>query len=74
MEKFAVKKLLIIVVKKLQDYITNHYYHCTNTILNGLGKIYDVGGEFTDNIDLAGGKGCAHFTARAIEFYCANNE
>ena len=56
-------------VKKLQDFITEHFYNCTNEILAGLGKMYAGGGEFTENIDNAGGKGTAEFTAKAIEFY-----
>ena len=28
------------------------------------------GGEFTENIDKAGGKGTAVFAAKAIEIYC----
>ena len=27
-------------IKKLQDFITNHYYNCTDEILNGLGQMY----------------------------------
>lgn len=57
-------------VKKLQDFITKNYYTCTDTILAGLGKMYAAGGEMTDNIDVAGGKGCAEFVSRAIEEYC----
>ena len=57
-------------VKKLQDYISEHFYHCTNQILAGLGKMYNGGGEFTENIDKAGGEGTADFTAKAIEIYC----
>lgn len=57
-------------VKKLQDFITKHYYTCTNQILGGLGQMYAAGGEMTENIDAAGGKGCAEFTAKAIEIYC----
>jgi len=57
-------------VNKLQDYISEHFYHCTNQILAGLGKMYNGGGEFTENIDKAGGEGTADFTARAIEIYC----
>ena len=57
-------------VKKLQDYISEHFYHCTKEILNSLGKMYAGGGEFTENIDNAGGEGCAEFTAKAIEIYC----
>lgn len=56
-------------VKVLQDYITQHYYTCTNVILAGLGKMYAGGGSMTDNIDAAGGKGTAEFAAKAIEIY-----
>ena len=57
-------------VKKLQDYITEHFYKCPNKILNGLGKMYASGGEFTENIDKAAGSGTAAFVAKAIEIYC----
>ena len=57
-------------VGKLQDYITEHFYHCTPQILSGLGKMYAGGGEFTENIDTAGGVGTAEFTAQAIAIYC----
>ncbi|MBE5877208.1 MAG: MerR family transcriptional regulator [Lachnospiraceae bacterium] len=57
-------------VKKLQDYITEHYYTCTNQILAGLGKMYVGGGAMTENIDKAGGSGTAEFVAKAIEIYC----
>ena len=56
-------------VKKMQDYITEHLYTCTDQILASLGKMYAGGGEFTENIDKAGGKGTAEFAARAIEIY-----
>ena len=57
-------------VKKLQDYISEHFYNCTKQILGGLGKMYAAGGEFTENIDKAGGEGTAEFSAKAIEIYC----
>lgn len=57
-------------VKKLQNHITENYYNCTNDILLGLGKMYAAGGEFTENIDNAGGKGTAEFVNRAIAEYC----
>ncbi len=56
-------------VKKLQDFITAKYYTCTNVILKGLGQMYAAGGEMTDNINVAGGKGTAEFVAKAIEIY-----
>ena len=57
-------------VKKLQDYITEHFYNCTNQILSGLGQMYAGGGEFTENIDAYGGEGTAEFTNKAIDIYC----
>lgn len=58
------------LVEKLQDFITANYYTCTKQILSGLGQMYAAGGEMTDNIDTAGGKGTAEFAARAIAEYC----
>ncbi len=55
---------------KLQDYITEHFYKCTNDILLGLGQAYVSNREFTENIDNAGGKGTADFACRAIKAYC----
>lgn len=56
-------------VKKLQDYITDHYYTCTKEILQGLGQMYSGGGSMTENIDKAGGAGTAEFADRAIQIY-----
>ena len=57
-------------VKKIQDYISEHFYECSREILNGLGKLYASGGEFTENIDKAAGSGTAVFVAKAIAIYC----
>lgn len=57
-------------VKKLQDFISEHFYHCTNEILSCLGKMYSGGGEFTENIDKVGGEGTADFSSKAIDIYC----
>ncbi|NBJ92940.1 MerR family transcriptional regulator [Parablautia muri] len=57
-------------VKKLQDFITQNYYQCSNEILSGLGQMYGKGGEFTENIDRMGGTGTAEFVAGAIRIYC----
>ena len=56
-------------VKKLQDYISDHFYKCSNEVLKGLGAMYASGGEFTENIDKAAGSGTAVFVAKAIESY-----
>ena len=58
------------LVKKLQDYITEHMYTCTKEILGGLGMMYGGGGDFTTNIDKMGGEGTAEFASGAIEIYC----
>ena len=58
------------MVKKLQEYITEHMYTCTKEILRGLGMMYGGGGDFTTNIDKMGGEGTAVFAAQAIEIYC----
>lgn len=57
-------------VKKIQDYITEHLYTCTDTILVSLGKMYAGGGELTDNIDKSCGSGTAEFVSQAIKIYC----
>ena len=58
------------LVKKLQDYISEHFYTCTKEILGGLGKMYAAGGDFTTNIDSYGGEGTAELVHKAIEIYC----
>ena len=60
-------------VKKLQDFISAHYYTCSNTILNQLGQLYAAGGAFTENINAAGGAGTAEFAQKAIEIYCKDS-
>ena len=58
------------LVKRIQDYITENMYTCTNKILRGLGKMYSGGGDFTKNIDAYGGEGTAVFVDNAIQIYC----
>lgn len=58
------------LVKKLQSFITDHYYTCTPQILRGLGQMYIAGDSMTENIDRAGGVGTAEFVHEAIEVYC----
>lgn len=57
-------------VKKLQDFITENFYKCSDEILYSLGSMYAGGGDFTKNIDKAGGKGTAEFVFKAIKNYC----
>lgn len=57
------------LVKSLQDYITQNYYHCTNQILAGLGQMYVADARFKANIDKHTA-GTAAFICNAISAYC----
>lgn len=57
-------------VKKLQNFITEHFYTCSDEVLYGLGSMYAGGGEFTENINKSGGDGTAEFVFKAIRKYC----
>ena len=57
------------LVKKLQDYITENFYHCTDDILAGLGQMYICDERFKNNID-SHGEGTAEFVSEAIKIYC----
>ena len=56
------------LVLKLQSYITENYYTCTNEILCGLGKMYVADERFKRNIDKYG-EGTAEFVANVIKAY-----
>ncbi len=58
------------LVRRIQEFISENMYACSNEILSGLGKMYSAGGEFTRNIDNAGGEGTGAFVDRAIQIYC----
>ncbi len=58
------------LVDKLQGYITEHYYTCSDAILLNLSRMYDGGGSMTENIDKVGGPGTGDFAARAIAVHC----
>ena len=57
------------LVGKLQDYITAHFYTCTDAILAGLGQMYVGDERFRQNIDRYGA-GTAEFAAKAIAAHC----
>ena len=57
-------------VAKIQAFIAENYYDCTNEILAGLGQAYGSGGDFTRNINAAAGPGAAEFAAAAVRAYC----
>ncbi len=58
------------LVQKLQSYITEHFYTCSDDILLSLSHMYAGGGEMNENIDAAGGPGTGEFAARAIAVHC----
>ena len=57
------------LVGKLQDYITQNYYACTNEILASLGQIYVADERFEKNINKHG-EGTAEFVSNAIVVFC----
>ena len=58
------------LVKKLQEYITENYYTCTDEILAGLGQLYVADERFKENIDKYA-DGTAEFVRKAIAIYTA---
>ena len=50
-------------VKALQDYISQHFYPCDQTVLAGLGQMYQTDNRFSSFIDKVGGAGTATFLA-----------
>ena len=56
-------------VKALKDYISEHFYECTDDILKGLGELYVTDQRFTDFIDQAGVRGTANYVNKAIAIY-----
>jgi len=58
-----------ILVKELQNYITNNFYTCTDEILKGLGVMYTADERLKENID-ENGSDTAEFVSKAVEIYC----
>ena len=56
------------LVKKLQDYISENYYTCTDEILAGLGQMYVADERFKHNIDKYA-DGTAEFVSEVIKMY-----
>ena len=54
-------------ILELQNFITEHYYNCTDEIFRSLGKMYVGDERFNKNIDTYGGEGTAEFVWCAIE-------
>ena len=62
-----------VAVADIQQYITAHYYECTDDIFSGLGEMYVADERFRKNIDKAGGAGAAEFARAAIRVKCGNS-
>lgn len=56
------------LVRKLQNFITQNFYTCTDEILRGLGVMYTADERFKENID-KNGDGVAEFVSSAIGSY-----
>lgn len=57
---------------KLQAFITEHYYTCTKEIFAQLGQMYGAGGEFTANINAAGGPALLNLQRRRLRRIARN--
>lgn len=55
-----------VLVKELQNCITENYYTCTSEILVSLGQMYVADERFKNNIN-KNGNGTAEFISKAIE-------
>ena len=62
------------MVQQLQAFITDNFYTCTVPVLRSLADMYDGGGDFTSNIDKAGGQGTAAVIANAMRIYCQQHK
>ena len=66
MEKGPQSEDAFALVKELQNYITDHFYTCTDDIMAGLGQMYVADSRFQNNIDKAAGEGTAQFVSDTI--------
>jgi len=60
------------LVKKLQNYISENFYTCTDEILAGLGQMYTADERFKTNIDRHA-PGTAEYITKAINNYCGKS-
>lgn len=61
------------LVNKLQGYITEHFYTCSDGILLQLSRIYVEVESMKNSIDKVGGPGTAAFVQAAVETKCRAN-
>ena len=57
------------LVRELQQYITENFYHCTDEILAGLGQMYVADERFRQNMDRHA-PGTAAYISSAIQNRC----
>lgn len=57
------------LAKRLQDHISENYYHCSHEILAGLGQMYVSDARFRHNIDRHA-DGTAAFVCETIRIFC----
>ncbi len=69
----ATDKTAFELVKRLQDFITENQYTCTDDILLYLGEMYVADERFKKNID-KNGDGTAEFINEAIKAYCESKK
>ncbi len=62
------------LIRRIHEFISEHYYTCDKHVFLSLGQAYAAGGEFTDNIDKAGGDGTGVFAYEAIKIYCGSGD
>ncbi len=70
MDQGPASKAAQALVRRLQAFISAHYYPCSDQVLSSLGQMYAAQGDFTENIDRAGGEGTAAFVNEAIMAAC----
>lgn len=69
-DKDPASELVMRQVERLQQFITDHYYTCTDEILASLGDMYVSDDRMKESLDRAGGEGTAQFASKAIHIYC----
>lgn len=61
-------------ISEWQDYLSEHFYHCTNEMLLNLGILYEFDERFSAYINRFGSEHLASFFNSAIKAYCADKE
>ena len=62
------------LAKKLQSFISGHFYRCSDEVFASLGKMYVFDERFRNNIDSRAGEGTAGFVSRVIGVYTSHRQ